>query len=365
MSVVAPQNWQQLIEQLPEVPADAELILRSGKLGPTATIRYADVAPRVFVRNEHGVREQIPAFDQGLQGASLLAGDVALAEALTPIVGPIRSAELVSWRPGRRAVLRLDLENGESQWLKLLDRKSYRRAKRAFAALGSSLAPLKMMVPYALVPKWHGYIAKAASGMPLRAAIKANDEICWGGLTRALLAIGYTELQGGDDGKDAVDGLPTIDFGHAQAAAVNMLQKGAALQRELAELADRVAQLPQPALVAKAVVHGDLHDKQLFIDSGNVSLIDLEGIGLGDTRFDLVNLAEHIRLRDLQQQQRDSGLADCVIARCCLDSNDPEVRAFRAVIRARLVGVYALRPRWRELVTQLRGEVAELVGELA
>ena len=56
--------------------------------------------------------------------------------------------------------------------------------------------------------------------------------------------------------------------------------------------------LPPVEVRAEVVVHGDLHDKNIFVD--RPGLIDLDGLGLGAPEDDLANLAVHLELRNLQ-----------------------------------------------------------------
>ncbi len=59
---------------------------------------------------------------------------------------------------------------------------------------------------------------------------------------------------------------------------------------------------PPPTTGPRALVHGDLHDKNVFVDeSGDaVGLIDLDGVGAGWAEDDVADLAVHLELRALQ-----------------------------------------------------------------
>ncbi|MFT4514889.1 MAG: hypothetical protein ACI89X_002008 [Planctomycetota bacterium] len=374
MNGLVASPWGPLLEQLPAVPNTAELILRDGIDGPSATIRYADRSPRVFVGGGLALRELLPEQDEGLVGAELLADANQLADVVAPAIGTVQATELVSWRPRRRAVVRVTTVAGDVHWLKLLDAKSYRRAQRAFGALGSALTPLQLAVPHTMLPGVGAYLSANSAGQSLRSLLAAAASTgaessprspassLWSAhLTRALLAIGYTRLLGDVNAQR----LPRIDFESSRSATLGMLRKGSAVSPELLTLVEQITELRAPtAATEQAFVHGDLHDKQVFVSSDQVSLIDLEGLGVGDARVDFVNLAEHLHLRDLQHHGRDRGLADDLLARCSFDASDRDMLAFRAVIRARLCGVYALRPRWRDLVEKLRSEVQTLVEEI-
>lgn len=363
MKPLAADAFARLCAALPPLPADAELILRPGEPSPTATVRAPGAAPRVFAfaatsadDGDAAVCEQLPGDDRGLAGAGLLASDAALAARLQPLVGAIASAQLVAWRPGRRAVVRVVAADGTRHWLKLLDRKNWRRARSAFAAVGTALPPLVLQLPTALLDDVHGYLAADAAGTPLRTLLAGDHELPWTTIARSVLALAYTPVVGE---------LPTFDFERARAASLGALQQGGEATPKLSALAAAVQHLPAPAPPpALGLVHGDLHDKQLFVAGDRAAAIDLEGMARGDARFDVANLVEHVRLRDLQQHGDDRGRAEQLLARCGHAADDRGVRAFRALVRARLCGVYALRPRWHALVDRLAEESRLLMERL-
>lgn len=345
-------TFARLLAGLPTDPG-AELILRHDGERATATLRHDGRQPRVFVATDNSPHELLPSTDAGLPGHLLLAEPATLATAIEPHLGPMASARIVAWRPGRRAVVQVALKSGAVAWLKLLDRKTWKRANRVFDAVAEAMPPMRLCLPQHRFPEFCGYLAAAAPGTSLRTLLAQGNAPPLTVLTRSLLALGYTRTHGD---------LPVIDFASVRAASLGMLTKGAVLRADLDTIAAHLTDLPQPPSLAQpSLVHGDLHDKQLFVDDHGTSLIDLEGLALGDGRFDLANLAEHIRLRDLQQHGCDQGLADAVLARCGMHPEAPATRAFRAVVRARLCGVYALRPRWNELVTRLRSETLTLL----
>ncbi len=347
-------SFDALLHTLPTLTSGVELILRPSDTGATATLRSEGSAPRVFAAEGGAVTERFAATDTGLPGAALLAQPERLRQELAACLDDVRDARLVAWRPGRRAVVRVVATNGTVHWLKLLDRKSWRRAAAAFAAVGSALPPTRLALPQLLLPEACAYLAPNAAGTSLR-TLAAND--AWPPITtlvRGLLALGYT---------DVCAELPRYDFERARAASLGSLAQGAVLRADLGDVADAITCLAAPEAPPRlGFVHGDLHDKQLFLDQDALTVIDLEGMAFGDMRFDLANLAEHVRLRDLQQHGTDSGRTDRLLARCGHGPDEPGMRAFRTVVRARLCGVYALRPRWQTLVATLREEVLALAG---
>ena len=349
--------WQLLQTGLPPVPSGGELILRPTAAGPMALLRDAAGPPRVFVTDGTSVREVDPAADTGLPGATLLAQPAALRELLASRLGTVVRSDLVAWRPGRRAVLRLRTADGLQHWLKLFDAKSWLRAERAFDAAPRALSPMQLMVPSHRLPEHCGCVAPHAPGTSLRNLLAADTPLPLSLLARGVLALGYSSRRGA---------LPGADFGKALTATLGSLEQGAAQRPSLQHLRDSLALLPAPPTpVRPGLVHGDLHDKQVFVGRDTLAAIDLEGMAWGDTRIDLANLAEHVRLRELQQHGTERGQAEQLLVRCGHDGDDDAMQRFRLLVRARLCGVYALRPRWGDLVEQLHQETAAWARRLS
>lgn len=87
----------------------------------------------------------------------------------------------------------------------------------------------------------------------------------------------------------------------------------AAALRPLDQAASRLrADETAPALTHRpgaALLHGDLHDRQILIDPGSVAFIDLDGAAPGPGELDLGNLAAHLVLRAAQQGRSSSAAA--------------------------------------------------------
>ncbi|MBK7821895.1 MAG: phosphotransferase [Tessaracoccus sp.] len=126
-------------------------------------------------------------------------------------------------------------------------------------------------------------------------------------------------------------------------------QACAAAARMLAELvdADRYA-----------VIHRDLHDKQLFWhpESGP-GVIDLDTVCEGDPGVDLGNLRAHARWRAMQglwsPQEADAVRREVDDAAQQAGIDHDRVRAYECATAARLACVYAFRPRWRDAARHL------------
>jgi hypothetical protein len=239
----------------------------------------------------------------------------------------------------------------ETVYVKLLDKKTWKRAKAALERMQSIEAPLRFALPSALAPDLCAYVASGVSGTALHDTLAAGQSPSWRIVDRAVRALACAACP---------DDLPRHDFASARDAAVKMLTKARNVDPRCAEIAERVAKLAGPRQSHEGFVHGDLHDKQLFLDGSIAWLIDLEGAGRGDANFDLVNLAEHLRLRALQRTGKDDGLCDAMLDRFAIAR---EVRmAWSACIRARLFGVYAMRPRQAALANVLHSDASRALS---
>ena len=67
------------------------------------------------------------------------------------------------------------------------------------------------------------------------------------------------------------------------------------------ELETIAASLPRIEPRWSNLTHGDLHDKNVLLDCGQVGVIDLDGLGVGSAEDDVANLAVHLELRSLQR----------------------------------------------------------------
>lgn len=119
-----------------------------------------------------------------------------------------------------------------------------------------------------------------------------------------------------------------------------------ALDRDVAQAASAV--VAAGPVGERAVLHRDLHDKQLLIDDCRVGMLDVDTLGLGDPALDLGNLLAHLDLR-VQQGWMTERTA-CDVEEGVLEGYAPGERTlcatagYRALTRARLRALYAFRP---------------------
>lgn len=75
----------------------------------------------------------------------------------------------------------------------------------------------------------------------------------------------------------------------------------ARVNRQVARELNRLAtKLPNVDPGTRSIIHGDLHDKNIFISAKSAGFIDLDGLSGGAAECDLANLTVHLKLRALQ-----------------------------------------------------------------
>src|SRR5699024_7011671 len=109
---------------------------------------------------------------------------------------------------------------------------------------------------------------------------------------------------------------------------------------------DRLSSLPEGPT---AVLHRDLHDKQILVDDTQVGLLDFDLAAAGDPALDLANLLVHLDLRVLQGRSSRAQAQACAHAIRQAYDVRPEagarIAAYQLTTRIRLACVYAFRPR--------------------
>jgi Phosphotransferase enzyme family len=171
-------------------------------------------------------------------------------------------------------------------------------------------------------------------------------------------------------------GLPTgAGHGPREEAAVvkTWLDRLRPFDPELHALVQRESEPVLAALAAlrptpPAMLHRDLHDKQIFITPHGVGLIDLDTSSPGDPALDLGNLLAHLRLRAWQSGRDDgddSGRVAFLEGYGADRALRERVEVYERGTALRLACVYAFRPRWgRSLLRELVGAAARPAGRL-
>jgi len=280
-------------------------------------------------------------------------------QGLEELLGVERVEEIrvVSYRRGRRAVARVlaSAQQGRAtHYLKLLRSRDLVRAIPVFRALGEAASPA-LLLPDAIDRESSVLAFQELTGRSLHERVWSGD------MAPAALLQGLAhQMEKALPRVAASNGqLPTYDLEGYRAATISRLQAGARVRPRLATLAHRIAHAPMGrasldlAASPVGIVHGDLHDKQIFESGGEAVLIDNEGCGCGPLWIDQVNLTEHLALRGMQGASCGAAAAEQARQAFGLDVESPAIAALRTLTQARLAAVYALRPWWWSLSQDL------------
>ncbi|WP_449278382.1 phosphotransferase [Leucobacter sp. GX24907] len=250
------------------------------------------------------------------------------AEVLLERIGHRAAAppEFVAYRPGRRAVLRIEID-GSAVWVKVVKPSRIDRIVRTHAACEQAGLP---------VPEAQGW---APEGIMLLAQAEGKPALHFAGEPDVLLDQ-VDRLRERISAVDVADRVPGVAvrlqwYASSLAAGRGRARAGAELVRRIERIADTVRAILPPGDESRStqVVHGDLHLGQLFVDAaGELSgVIDIDTIGRGDQAEDPAAFIAHATASALLTQNKSRGrvwgIADAAMARW---GGDPAVRALFA-----------------------------------
>jgi hypothetical protein len=118
---------------------------------------------------------------------------------------------------------------------------------------------------------------------------------------------------------------------------------------------------------APAVVHRDFYDKQVLFSSRRTTLLDCDGLMMGDPALDIGNFIAHLHLRTLQNSEHERQLEKAAVlfeeaygsGKLALGDR---TSWWTAATLIRLAGLYGLRPRWRTLAPALLEKAINVLG---
>lgn len=275
--------------------------------------------------------------------------------------------QLVSLRPGKRAVVRLAAGPGQrpARYVKIVRPGRAARLCDALATAAPFDGPFR--TPALLAADEDTIILAELPGRTLHEPLRREDgtwQRAWRGVmdawSQAITRSREEQSVLGDlHGPDAEAQVLITWLERARA-----VDPDGAAGREAAVGAALRALAGTPAPARPALVHRDLHDKQiLHLEGAAPGLLDVDTATWGDPALDLGNLRAHTRWRELQEiwsadharevQGEIDGAAD-------REGIDPDtLAAYEAATLARLTCVYAFRPRWQENVRRLAAEPAQ------
>ena len=263
---------------------------------------------------------------------------------------------LLSYRPGRRLTL-VDYSGQKPKILKGFRRGHLDRMVRKYEVAHAAFAGCGVHAPEV--------IEYDTANEALVMVFKAGERLCLSADTTDLfhfIGEGLRDFQDHDALADEIafdcrDELQVIDK-----HATRLEQVGGQLPEHWSGLRERLADAwakLAPAVVGLA--HRDLHDKQFIQQVNYLTLLDFDLMSRADVALDPANFLAHLVLRNLQGLQ---GATQRSIDACgkkflhgLARNEEPgfweRLRFYQATAFCRLALVYAVRPRWADLVPHL------------
>ncbi|WP_434176518.1 phosphotransferase [Brachybacterium conglomeratum] len=285
-------------------------------------------------------------------------------------------AEIVSLRPGKRAVVRLGTGPGTlpARFVKIV--RPGRAARLLAAVRRAHCFEGPFRTPAVLGADEDTVTFAALAGTTLHTPLPLEDGTwrrAWQGVLAAWqAAIDRSRTDGtppdADGTRAATDGTPPaaeVHGPHAERGVLaQWLERARAVdpegagprERAVGEALRGLDRIPDPG--RPALIHRDLHDKQVLHLAGErPALLDVDTATWGDPALDLANLRAHTRWRELQGRWSPAHAAEVRAliddAARIADIPPATLAAYEAGTLARLTCVYAFRPEWCRLARTL------------
>lgn len=263
------------------------------------------------------------------------------------------SATILSWRPGRRIVARLDGGSILKGFRRGRSKRAAAHHERVAAALDGNGFRIARVLAHDPASEFVVYEHLAGRPFSLGSTDSADS---------ALVAIGsaLARFQKSEIGADVAvhtrhDELVVLDT-----AAERWQRVAGSLPGGWQHARTRLAAIAEGA-GGTCLAHRDLHDGQILLDGGAPALLDLDLTCRAERELDLSNLAIHLDLAALQgvdgaTQTRARAGRDALNQAYSSTGAPPERSAlgfYAASTALRLALLYGLRPRWRGLAPAL------------
>jgi Ser/Thr protein kinase RdoA (MazF antagonist) len=268
--------------------------------------------------------------------------------ALPGLAGLLDEHALVSYRPGRRAVL-TGTRAGRRCYLKVVrpSKAAELASRHAVMALAASAAGLDVPDILSVDASQGVVVVSALDGPTLHSALWLTDP---GSLARLGESLGRLAAA------PAPEGMPRWEVDAAwwlEAVRRWDSEATAGMCRRIESIVSGSA-----SSVRTALVHGDLHDKNLIVTGNGFGIIDLDSSATGPDITDLTGLLSHVELRAAQAEvaptMRDRVSRAVLHGYRSVRPVDPdELTAAVATELARLACVYRFRRPGAELCERL------------
>ncbi len=296
---------------------------------------------------------RIPGFDERLAGLCLVHDKAPRCwpARLFPGTAPV-AAELLGHRLGRRAIGRIEVDDG-CEYRRMIFKAfkergaRHRRAAAMLERLRGLLPPRQCGVPQVLgvCDTLHTLFMEQLPGIPL---IEAGAALpgAWRRAGAALRALHDAEIPA--PSYRACDELAMLERRVAATSALfpaRSEELHGALRRVSRELLSLPSAEPRP-------VHRDFHEKQVLLDERRLWMIDFDTLALADPALDLGNLAAHIELSRLQGTAVAGAMEQFLAGYTPDPAFDRRLGPWTRAALLRLVCLY-LPGRWRSVALRL------------
>jgi hypothetical protein len=342
------------LAELHDTWPDAEEIVRADVSGDGAIVLTAagTGVTRWFTWDDRGLIERFPVDDRKVPLSRYLAGR--------------DDWSVLSYRPGRRMVVvqcREELASiVKGNVVKGNVVKGYKKGRSARAAVHQRLAEAAMARGAFCVPR---LLRHAADNEALvferfegpEVGLGLDSEPLYARLGETLAAFQENECSGQIAVFTWKDELEVLErWAEKVRAAVGALPEGWTATH--ARLVEQARDLPEPRM---GLAHRDLHDRQVHLVAGDVTLLDFDLMCCADVALDPGNLVAHLRWRALLGLHGADDESCRALERAFLDAHGRSSEAgfatrlafYTAGAFLRLALVYRLRPRWSGRVPEL------------
>ena len=301
-------------------------------------------------------------FDPMLPGLASAVTDTSVAALLNTTVERVQ-LQVVSFRPCRRAVVRVQRSDGDDLYLKVVEPNEIAGLLDRHAALRAVGLP---------VPEIE--LVDADAGHVVSRALPGRD-------LRTVLCEGSAPLPRPTDIAKIVEqfaGANLMTHTPVMPLATSAPRHGAMMRLVMPAASERIdaalaAIASDPIVPARTIVHGDLHDAQLRVDERGtiVGILDVDGAGPGDPLDDLARLCAHVLAVSVVGDGTGGVVARSYVAKYaeklrhefrerCADAAQFDRRVAAALIGLATGPFRSQAAGWQELTDRLLEDVARL-----
>lgn len=314
----------------------------------------SDRTVKVWEKTRHGPRPAVLASAGDVIVVLQPDGSDSKLPALDRLLGA-PDASLVTHRPGRRAVVRIQ-RDGSARYVKAV------RPSRSARIVESNRIVAGMPDRAFATPVIEG-IDEAAGVLETREVVGQN--------LHDLLALNPDRfVQGCHAAGVALRSLHSIETdavpAHDAISEISMLSdRCRAVERFTPEFSvavfaalETVSNGLRSSRSAHKTIHRDYYDKQIVIGPGGIpALLDFDTLGLGEPALDIANMLVHLELRVLQGNGAPQTAASAAEAFLkgyeTSAASDDRLRHYLDASRLRLAILYAFWPKWTGVAREL------------